>query len=120
MINLDTHIVIELLAGRLRSREVEALKGEGVGVSGIVIWELAKLEQLGRISVGPGEPRVQAFLASCTIWPITVEIAVASTKLDFRGDHADELIAATSVIHQIPLLTRDKKILGSKLVPLSK
>jgi PIN domain nuclease of toxin-antitoxin system len=39
--------------------------------------------------------------------------------LDFTGDPADELIAATSVVHAVPLLTRDKQIRKSKLVPIA-
>jgi predicted nucleic acid-binding protein len=39
--------------------------------------------------------------------------------LDFRGDPADELIAATSVIHRAPLLTRDRIIRRSKIVPFA-
>ena len=42
-----------------------------------------------------------------------------STKLDFRGDPADELIAATSVVHNVPLVTRDRSIRRSKVVPLA-
>jgi PIN domain nuclease of toxin-antitoxin system len=41
-----------------------------------------------------------------------------STRLDFRGDPADEIIAATSVVHRVPLLTRDRRIRGSRIVPL--
>jgi predicted nucleic acid-binding protein len=32
---------------------------------------------------------------------------------------ADELIAATSVVHRVPLVTRDRQIRRSKLVPLA-
>ena len=32
----------------------------------------------------------------------------------------DEIIAATSVVHRVPLLTRDKRILKSKVVPMAK
>ena len=53
------------------------------------------------------------------VWPIDLAVAVASTRLDFRGDPADELIAATSVVHRIPLVTRDAVILGSAIVPLA-
>jgi predicted nucleic acid-binding protein len=35
-------------------------------------------------------------------------------------DPADELIAATSIVHRLPLVTRDKKIRKSKLVPLAR
>jgi predicted nucleic acid-binding protein len=37
-----------------------------------------------------------------------------------ESDSADELIAATSVVHRVPLLTRDRKILKSKVVPLAR
>ena len=36
----------------------------------------------------------------------------------FRSGYADEIIAATSIIESAPLLTRDARILRSKLVPL--
>ena len=54
-----------------------------------------------------------------TVWPITRDIAIALKRLDFRSDPADEIIAATSIVHGIPLLTRDARILGSKIVPLA-
>jgi PIN domain nuclease of toxin-antitoxin system len=59
-------------------------------------------------------------LARLHIWPLTREIASASTRLDVRGDPADELIAATSVVHKVPLLTRDGALLKSKIVPLAR
>lgn len=45
-----------------------------------------------------------------------------STRLDLRSDPADvadELIAATSIVHGVPLLTRDARWLASRLVPLA-
>ena len=36
-----------------------------------------------------------------------------------KSDPADQLIAATSIIEQIPPLTRDRKILRSRMVPLA-
>jgi PIN domain nuclease of toxin-antitoxin system len=40
--------------------------------------------------------------------------------LDFRRDPADELIAATSrLVHSVPLLTRDRKLLASQQIPLA-
>jgi predicted nucleic acid-binding protein len=36
-----------------------------------------------------------------------------------RGDPADELIAATSLVHGVPLVTRDRALLASKVVPLA-
>ena len=40
-------------------------------------------------------------------------------RFDVHADPVDEVIAATSVVHKIPLLTRDRVLLGSKLVPLA-
>jgi PIN domain nuclease of toxin-antitoxin system len=84
-----------------------------------VLWEIAKLAQLGRIAVDLDDPEVVRVLSRLHVWPLTREVACASTRLDIRGDPADELIAATSVVHKVPLLTRDRVILGSKLVPLA-
>jgi PIN domain nuclease of toxin-antitoxin system len=53
------------------------------------------------------------------VWPLTRQVAVASTRLDVRGDPADALIAATSVVYHVPLLTRDRGLLRSKRVPLA-
>jgi PIN domain nuclease of toxin-antitoxin system len=36
--------------------------------------------------------------------------------LDFRSDPADEIIAATSLAHNVPLVTRDARVRASKLV----
>jgi PIN domain nuclease of toxin-antitoxin system len=47
-------------------------------------------------------------------------VALASTGLDVEGDPADQLIAATSVIHNVPLLTRDRALLRSHQVPLAR
>lgn len=40
-------------------------------------------------------------------------------QLDFSSDPADELIAATSIAHNVPLLTRDTRMLKSQVVPLA-
>jgi PIN domain nuclease of toxin-antitoxin system len=41
-------------------------------------------------------------------------------RLDVAGDPADELIAATSVVHKVPLVTRDRALLRSKRIPLAR
>ena len=74
---------------------------------------------LGRLDMGLDDRGVQRILAHLHVWPIDLEITRTSTRLDFRGDPADEIIGATSVVHYIPLLTRDRTIRRSKLVPLA-
>ena len=119
MLNLDTHILIHALGGGLRPRERELLERNEWSISAIVLWELAKLTQLGRIRLELDDREVIRVLSGIHQWPISLDIARTSTRLDFTGDPADELIAATSVVHQVPLLTRDGAILHSRLVPLA-
>lgn len=120
MLNLDTHVLLHALAGSLRPREVRLLAADPWSISAIVLWELAKLGQLGRIAIDLEDPDVVRVLARIHVWPLTREVALASTRLDIRGDPADELIAATSVVHKVPLVTRDRALLKSKAVPLAR
>ena len=53
------------------------------------------------------------------VWPLSFEVCRAIHDLDFSSDPADELIAATSIVHRVPLLTRDEKVLKSRLVPFA-
>ena len=120
MLNVDTHVLLYAVTGALKSRETHLLRATPWSVSAIVLWEIAKLAQLGLIEVDLDDPEVIRVLARVHVWPLTREIAHASTRLDVRGDPADELIAATSVVHNVPLLTRDRALLRSKVVPLAR
>jgi PIN domain nuclease of toxin-antitoxin system len=117
MLNLDTHIVVALLNGDLSGNELDLLMSDSLAISDIVLWELAKLVELGRLEFDFDNPDFRAFLRHGTVFPITLEVARKSTELDFKSDPADRIIAATSIVEQIPLLTRDRRILKSKLVP---
>ncbi len=119
MLNLDTHILIFALAGDLRPAEQRLLSRSRWSISSIVLWELAKLVQLGRLDLDLDDREVVRVLTSIQVWPIDLAVARASTRLDFSGDPADEIIAATSVVHDVPLLTRDQVMRDSKLVPLA-
>lgn len=119
MLNLDTHILVRALAGELRPSERSLLTRNRWSVSAIVLWELAKLVQLGRVELDLADREVIRVLNRVRIWPIDLAVAIASTRLDFKGDPADELIAATSIVHNVPLLTRDRAIQRSKTVPLA-
>lgn len=119
MLNLDTHVLLHAVTGELTAAETKLLRSHPWSISAIVLWEISKLAQLGRIAVDLADPLVVRTLAAVLVWPITVDIARASTRLDFRGDPADELIAATSVVHNVPLLTRDRILRRSRLTPLA-
>ncbi len=118
MLNLDTHVLVHALAGELRPAEERLLVREPWSISAIVLWEIEKLRQLGRLTIDA--ERLERAVHSVHVWPIDLAVARASTRLDFRSDPADELIAATSMVHGAALVTRDRKMLRSKLVPLAR
>ena len=119
MLNLDTHILIYALCGKLLPREERLLSENNWGISAIVLWELSKLVELNRIDVDLEDSQVVQALSRLHVWPIDLMVARTSTRLDISGDPADELIAATSAVHRVPLLTRDLAIRESKRVPLA-
>ena len=88
-------------------------------MSSIVLWELAKLSQLGRVDIDLEDREVVGALNRIHVWPIDIVVARTSTHLDFEADPADQIIAATSVVHSVPLLTRDRVMRRSKIVPLA-
>jgi PIN domain nuclease of toxin-antitoxin system len=116
VICLDTHILVHALADALTTRERRVLEAHEWSVSAIVLWELAKLVQLGRLELDLDEAETVRALGAVRVLPITLEIARASTQLDFKSDPADELIAATSLVARIPLVTRDKRMRKSRLL----
>ena len=119
MVNLDTHILVFALSGTVTDRERRVLAANTWSMSAIVFWELAKLVQLGRIEIDLDDAEVGRLFSGIHVWPLDLDVSVQSTRLDFRGDPADELIAATSVVHKVPLLTRDRRIRSSRMGPFA-
>jgi len=119
MLNLDTHILVFALSGKLMAAEERILAAEPWGVSDIVFWELSMLIRKGRVVLDLNDPAVKGTLGQFHVWPITMELANLIATLDFHSDPADEIIAATSLHHGIPLVTRDRHISKSRIVPLA-
>lgn len=122
MILLDTHIWIwwvhgdERLDVRLANR-LGQVENQGLGVSVISCWEVAKLVEHGRLELPCTVPEwfEQALnYPGIRLLELTPEIAFESTCLpgDFHRDPADQIIVATARIHNIPLATVDTKILA--------
>ena len=122
MILLDTHIWVWWVHGdeNLSSVLFDLISDneeEGIGVSIITCWEVAKLVEYGRIELpvkvkewfdkALGYPGVN-------LLPLSPEIAVESTQLpgNFHRDPADQIIVATARIHGIKLVTVDSKIIA--------
>lgn len=118
-LNLDTHGLIYALTDDLTHRERELLSNDTWSTSAIVLWEIAKLSELGRIEFDLDQPELTRTLARIDTWPLTLDICCSIKALDFDSDLTDEIIAATSVVHRIPLLTRDRTMRRSKLVPIA-
>lgn len=119
---LDTHVWIWLMEGaadlsRKHQKIVnEAAQNSYVGIAAISTWEVGMLAMKGRIRLEkPVLSWIKDALAlpGIELLPLTPEIAVESTQLpnDFHGDPADRLIIATARLHQLTLLTYDRKII---------
>jgi PIN domain nuclease of toxin-antitoxin system len=120
MLNLDTHILLYALTDELTPRESALLSNDSWSISAIVLWEIVKLSELGRIEIDVDHPELARTLTRIQTWPLTLDICRAIKTLDFDSDPADEIIAATSLVHRVPLVTRDRKIRRSKRVPIAR
>ena len=117
MLSLDTHVLIRSVEGSLNEHERTVLTRDADwGISAIVLWEIEKLHELGRLRYGLDHPPLAKVIDRLEIWPLSREVCLKLRALDFRSDPADEIIAATSLAHGIPLMTRDKRIRGSRKV----
>ena len=122
MILLNTHTWVWHLSesDRLTERQrrvLAARSGEGLGVSAISCWEVAKLVELGRLELDRpvGEWIAQALLPpEIRLIELTPQIAVASTQLpgSFHRDPADQIIVATARVYDVEVMTVDRRILA--------
>ena len=119
MLNLDTHILINAVGNLLTRHERQILAVEQWGISDIVLWEIEMLHSRGRVAYGLDNPLLASAILRVRVWPITREICLRLRELDFRSDPADEIIAATSLAYDVPLVTRDAKIRNSKMLRFS-
>ena len=119
MVNLDTHIVVFAFNEELSTLEQTAMLEQDWAICPMVLRELTYLVENHRLDFPLYERTFQRFLNDLSILPISFNVARTSATLDFHSDPADELIAATSIVYGIPLVTRDRTIRQSKLVPLA-
>ncbi len=104
MLNLDTHVLLFALLGQLTPKERKLLHGAPWSISRIVLWEIAKLTQLGRIQTDLADPALARALSALHVWPITREIPKRSLSVR-RGDVRLTLGKAWSCRPDAPRLT---------------
>lgn len=121
MIILDTHIWVWWVNENPQLTKkyldwIDEYQSQGLGISIISCWEVAKLVELNRINLSiPVDEWLTAALAYPGIERIelTIPIIVESTKLiGFHRDPSDQIIVATSKVYDCPLMTADTKIIA--------
>jgi PIN domain nuclease of toxin-antitoxin system len=130
MIVLDTHIWIWWVHDdpHLTEKQKELIRNneeQGLGVSVISCWEVAKLVEYNRLTLPCS---VSEWLDKALAYPgirllnLTPRIAVGSTELpgEFHKDPADQIIVATARVYDCELLTADDKIQKYPYVKLAK
>ncbi|MCW6036780.1 type II toxin-antitoxin system VapC family toxin [Spirulina subsalsa FACHB-351] len=121
MIVLDTHIWVWWVQNdsRLTAKHRQWLQDyeqEGLGVSILSCWEVAKLVEKNRLIL---PLPINEWLDNALAYPgvqlldLTLPIVVDSTTLNgFHSDPFDQLIVATARFYDCHLLTVDAKILN--------
>lgn len=120
MIILDTHIWIWWVLGDAQLPQkyfdyIQEHELDGLGISAISCWEVAKLVEGGRISlsipVGEWLTQALSYPGVCLL-ELSPKVAVESTQLPglFHRDPADQIIVATARVYRCPLVTMDGKI----------
>jgi PIN domain nuclease of toxin-antitoxin system len=122
VIILDTHIWVWWVHGNAHLPDhyctyLEGHESQGLGVSVISCWEVAKLVAYDRLTL---PCPVAEWLDQALVYPgvrlleLTPQIIVESTQLPgtFHRDPADQLIVATARVYHCPLVTVDTKSLA--------
>ncbi len=127
MILLDTHVVIWLADDVTRiSKKAEAAivrarqDGDGLAISAVTLLELAMLSSKGRIQL---KISLESFMnnveARFLVLPITGRICVQAFDLptNYPKDPMDRIIGATAMVEGLALVTADRAIRNSRVLP---
>ncbi|MBW4601140.1 MAG: type II toxin-antitoxin system VapC family toxin [Calothrix sp. FI2-JRJ7] len=120
MIVIDTHIWVwwvqnDTSLTRQHQQWLQENETDGIGVSIVSCWEVAKLVEKNRLILPLS---IKDWLDTALAYPgvrlldLTLPIIINSTQLSgFHSDPFDQMIVATARIYDSYLLTVDRKIL---------
>ncbi|MCP5366366.1 MAG: type II toxin-antitoxin system VapC family toxin [Hyphomicrobiales bacterium] len=117
---LDTHVLVWLLEDessvgpQTRAAANRALAEDGLFVSAISFWEVAMLQQKGRLALAmtPGNWRRAVIGRQIREIPVDGGIGMAAVDLPrFHADPADRMIVATAQRAGMTMATADGRIL---------
>jgi len=127
LILLDTHVVLWLtsdpdkLSSKARAAiEVSRKNADGMAICDITLLELTTLASKGRIQVGLSlESVLQEIESRFVVLPISSRACARAMSFPttYPKDPADRIIAATALVEGLSLITADREIRRSKLVP---
>jgi len=126
MILLDTHVVVWLTTDKRQLSTLAATKireasraGQGLAIASSTLWEIAMMSIQHQFRLPGTLAEYLRYVESVfVVLPITGAIAERSIQFmgEFPKDPTDRLIAATALVHTIPLVTKDKRIRSSNQV----
>ena len=131
MIVLDTHVWVWWVEDpeRLSEAQKSAIdahesKSDGIGICATSLWEVAKLVEYERLNLGYDLPEwfsIALAYPGVHIIGLTPAIAIRSTSIvesanrgqpEQINDPSDQIIIATAIINDCPLVTSDSKIIA--------
>ena len=123
---LDTHVLVRWLIdskrlSREQTRVLEAAvrRTEPIALSSITLLEVALLASEGKLSFKDSLNSFFDDLRSNPIFrivPLSYDVALEVASVKLLKDPADRTIVATARVHQLRLVTSDKRIIDSNLV----
>ncbi|MEP6603626.1 MAG: type II toxin-antitoxin system VapC family toxin [Spartobacteria bacterium] len=129
MVLLDTHVWVWWMLGqkelpRSERDQLTALaRHRPPLLSDVSLWEVQMMYSKKRLPLEiPFDQWLQEATQPTVVHLLRITPAVALKLADlpdnFHGDPADRIIVATALVHDVPLLTHDRKIQRAKVVPL--